>query len=120
MDEESTFFLLRQTMVVACEPGTVGMMATGASSLDPIFWVLHPTFEKALHILKLSPGYRDTFDFTWVGKKCSYDQSGWRLLDEVPFTGACCFFAAVASGPRTVHCTENAHYNSDRSTWTVK
>lgn len=74
-------------MVIGCEPGAVGAMSTGSSPLDPIFWVLHPAFEKALHILELSPGYRDTYDFGWVNSTCT-NKSGGALHDTLPFSGA--------------------------------
>lgn len=78
--------LLRQMMAIGCQPGSVGAMATGASPLDPIFWVLHPAFEKALHILELSPSYRDTYDMTWVDSPCN-NKIGGSLTDPLPFTG---------------------------------
>lgn len=87
LDEDTTMLLLRQLMVVGCEPGWVGAMSTGASPLDPIFWVLHPMFEKAFHILQLSPGYRDTYDFEWAGSECA-GKTGGRMDDVLPFTGA--------------------------------
>lgn len=71
-------------MVIGCEPGAVGAMSGGAAPQDPIFWVLHPMFEKALHILQLSPGYRDTYDMTWVAGACY----GSGYADLVPFSGA--------------------------------
>ena len=76
-------------MVIACEPGSIGAMSTGASPLDPIFWVLHPAFEKAFHILELAPGYRDTYDMEWVNSECK-DKVGGNLTDSLPFTGQCC------------------------------
>lgn len=83
MDEESTSLLLRVLMVIGCEPGAIGAMSGGASPSDPIFWVLHPMFEKGLHILQLSPQYKNTYDFSWVDGTCY----GSGLTDEVPFTG---------------------------------
>ncbi|CAN0445941.1 unnamed protein product, partial [Laminaria digitata] len=80
-----TMFLYRQLMIIGCEPGVVGAMSTGSSPLDPIFWVLHPTFEKASHILELAEGYRDTFDFEWVASDCG-DKLGGKITDTFPFT----------------------------------
>lgn len=79
--------LLRQMMAIGCEPGKVGAMSTGAAPLDPIFWVLHSVFEKAQHILQLSPSYRDTYDFTWVDSGSCDDTLGGKLYDRYPFTG---------------------------------
>lgn len=52
--------------------------------MDPIFWVLHPMFEKALHLLLLSPEYSSAYDFTWEDSSCY----GSGLTDRLPFTGA--------------------------------
>lgn len=88
IDEDSTMLLLRQIMVIGCEPNKVGAMCTGSAPLDPIFWVLHSGFEKAQHILQLSPGYRDTYDFEWVDDgECDEGVSGGGLDDVLPFTG---------------------------------
>jgi len=98
LDRDSTMLLLRQ-------------MITGAAPLDPIFWVLHSAFEKAQHILQLSPSYRDTYDFTWVDSgECDDDTQGSKLFDRYPFTGGqrkvfpllpathfCCNFADAPS-----------------------
>lgn len=74
---------MRYLIKIGCEPGSVGYMSTGASPMDPIFWVLHPMFEKAMHILWLSPLYRDNYTFEWVDGTCS----GSGYYDELPFTG---------------------------------
>lgn len=87
MSEGSTLLLLRTLMTLACEPGSLGAMSVGPSILDPFFWALHPAFEKATQILQLSPTYRDTYDFTWVGKDCGDGVSGGQLYEEMPFTG---------------------------------
>ncbi|CAM9966345.1 unnamed protein product [Scytosiphon promiscuus] len=86
LDDDSTMLLLRQMMVIGCEPGKVGAMSTGASPMDPIFWVIHTGFEKAQHILQLSPGYRDSYDFEWVVADCGEGVSGGELDDTFPFT----------------------------------
>lgn len=88
LDEDSTMLLLRSLMMIGCEPNKVGAMATGVAPLDPIFWVLHSGFEKAQHIVQLSPGYRDTYDFEWVDSEdCDEGSSGGKLTDPYPFTG---------------------------------
>lgn len=38
-------------------PGTTGLMPSGAASNDPLFWVMHQVFDKAVHVLRLSPKY---------------------------------------------------------------
>lgn len=70
-------------MKLGCEPGTVGYMSGGASPMDPIFWVLHPMFEKALHILWYAPQYRNKYSFEWDGSDCN----GSKLGDAIPSTG---------------------------------
>lgn len=68
---------------IGCEPGAVGSMCGGASPMDPLFWVVHPIFEKALHVLWMSPRYRDAYSFEWVDGT----SNGSRLEDPLPFTG---------------------------------
>ena len=51
--------------------------------MDPIFWVLHPIFEKALHVLWMSPRFRDAYSFEWEDGL----SNGSRLSDFLPFTG---------------------------------
>lgn len=53
--------------------------------MDPLFWLMHPIFEKALHALMMSPQYKDQYDFTWMDEDCY----GSGLKDRLPFTGAC-------------------------------
>ena len=81
-----TMLLFRQMMVIGCEPGAVGAMSTGSSPLDPIFWVLHPAFEKASHILNLAGRFVGTYDLEWVESDCG-SKSGGKLTDTFPFTG---------------------------------
>lgn len=82
LSDEESLLLMRYLIKLGCEPASVGYMSTGASPLDPIFWVLHPMFEKAMHILWLSPQYRDNYTFEWVDGSCS----GSGYTDELPFT----------------------------------
>lgn len=86
ISEEMTMLLYRHMMIIGCEPGVVGAMSTGSSPLDPIFWVLHPAFEKASHILELAENYRDTYDFEWVDSDCG-SKLGGKITDTFPFTG---------------------------------
>lgn len=89
MDDESTMQLLRALVKLGCEPRSVGYMSGGASPMDPIFWVLHQMFEKAMHILWLSPHWRDTYNMEWVDGSCN----GSKLNDQLPFTGEAFFFS---------------------------
>lgn len=90
--------MLRTLMVVSCEPGSLGAMTSAASPLDPIFWVLHPIFEKGHHVVELSPRYADRYEFDWVSSTCY----GSDITDELPFTGeeVDCIGDAVHRGPR--------------------
>eukprot|EP00752_Nemacystus_decipiens_P008189 g7325.t1 len=85
LDTNSTLSLLRQLLVIACEPGALGSMAGAAAPADPIFFALHPTIEKALHILALSPSYED-YEWAWVDHDCGHGVSGGGLEDALPFT----------------------------------
>jgi hypothetical protein len=44
--------------------GNLGHMVSGAAADDPLFWVMHQLFDKALHALVLSPRYNKD-GFTW-------------------------------------------------------
>lgn len=87
LTQDQTIFLLRHLFKISCEPGTLGGMAVGPSPLDPLFTVVHPIFEKALHVLLLSPTYANTYDFTWVDSDCGDNVSGGGFGDTLPFTG---------------------------------
>eukprot|EP00903_Cladosiphon_okamuranus_P009855 g9365.t1 len=82
ISDEETLLLMRYMVKIGCEPGSVGAMSTGSSPLDPIFWTLHGLFEKALHILWLSPKYADRYDMQWEDGQCS----GSAYTDKLPFT----------------------------------
>lgn len=75
---------MRQLMVIAFQPGA---LTGGAAPLDPIFWVLHPIMEKALHVLKLVPDLSDAYDFSWVDHDCGNGVSGGGLDDKLPVSG---------------------------------
>ncbi|CAM9793594.1 unnamed protein product [Ectocarpus sp. 12 AP-2014] len=86
LDHDDNMLLMRTLLTLACEPGALGAMSVGPSILDPAFWALHPIFEKATQILQLSPTYKDTYDFTWVGKDCGDGVSGGQVDETMPFT----------------------------------
>ena len=74
------FLMSSSSRLLSCLPDMAAMDRT-----QP----LHPLFEKATHILQLSPTYKDTYDFTWVGKDCGDGISGGQIYEEMPFSGAC-------------------------------
>lgn len=83
LSEDHTTELLRLLAFIGCQPGSIGGMSSGAAPLDPLFWVVHPIFEKSLHVLQLAPQYRDSVNFTWVDSDCT----GSAYTDSLPFTG---------------------------------
>lgn len=90
LDDDATMLLLRYVVKIGCEPSALGSMVGGISPQDPLFFVLHPIFEKGLHVLWMSPKFRDRYTFAWVDGACT----GSKLDDSLPFTGA-----LVASAP---------------------
>ena len=61
------------------EPGNFGVFATGAAANDPLFWVMHPLFEKAWQVLRLAPAYA-AWNMTWDNhvKASTCDGMGWQ------------------------------------------
>ncbi|CAM9961289.1 unnamed protein product [Scytosiphon promiscuus] len=84
LSDEENLLLMRYLVKIGCEPGATGYMTTLASPLDPIFHVIHSMFEKALHIIWLSPKYNRQIAFEWESGMCS----GSAYTDELPFTEA--------------------------------
>lgn len=62
--------LLRVVGRLFCEGGLSGPLGTGAASNDPIFWPLHPIFDRAWHLLLLSDKYSASYDMTWTNGSC--------------------------------------------------
>jgi hypothetical protein len=73
--------LLRMLAVLGCTPGYTGAMSTGASPSDPIFWLLHPIYDKALHALTLSPDFPH-IELSWHDLSCP----GSKEMDQQPFS----------------------------------
>ncbi|CAB1103907.1 TYR [Ectocarpus sp. CCAP 1310/34] len=86
LEHDDNMLLMRTLLTLGCEPGALGAMSVGPSILDPVFWALHPIFEKATQLLQLSPTYKDTYDFTWVGIDCGDGVSGGQVDETMPFT----------------------------------
>lgn len=64
LTEEQVFKLDILCIKTSLWIGSYGDMASGAAANDPLFWVMHQLFDKALHGLRLSPYYN--FDgFVW-------------------------------------------------------
>jgi hypothetical protein len=82
LSDEDQMELQRHVLKIWSTIGKAGHMSTGAASNDPIFWILHPIFDRALHTLRLSATLSEGFDFTWIDGTCY--GSGWE--DYLPFT----------------------------------
>ena len=68
-------------LAFACHPGKMGAMSTGASANDPIFWPLHPVFDRIWAFMRLAPRFQH-FNWTWVDEhKCE----GHDYHDAQPF-----------------------------------
>lgn len=62
--------LLRIAAKLFCSGGLSGPLGTGAAPNDPVFWPLHPIFDRAWHILLLSDVYTSTYDYSWTDGDC--------------------------------------------------
>ena len=64
-----------------CHVGQTGHATSLGSPNDPLFWVIHPIFDKMLHVLRMSPDLEGQFDMSWVSTGCH--GAGWD--DALPF-----------------------------------
>lgn len=78
-DENREFmvFLLRYS----CNPGKMGAMCTGAAANDPVFWPIHPLFDRLWAYIRLSDDYVN-FNHTWKDDSSCYGRS---KDDTMPF-----------------------------------
>jgi hypothetical protein len=58
-------FLIEWFLNFSCHPGKLGAMSTAASANDPIFWPLHPIFDRLWAFLRVAPEFSH-FNHTWV------------------------------------------------------
>jgi len=80
MDNTKLDLLNRLILKTVLFQGSYGIMMTGAAPTDPLFWVMHPIFDKATHVLRLSSRY-NTQSFVWNNIK------GFEKYNEMtPFT----------------------------------
>lgn len=63
----------------SCSPGKFGAMSTAASANDPLFWPIHPLFDRLLAYMRLS----GDLDLAWPDATCR----GHSLDDTLPFSG---------------------------------
>ena len=66
------------------EPGSFGVFATGAAPNDPIFWPMHPIFDKITQALRLSNPLNG-FNLTWHNPPVSGCDAGMGWNDTLPF-----------------------------------
>ena len=65
----------------------MGAMSTGAAANDPIFWPIHPLFDRLWAYIRLAPEF-SSFNHTWIDdESCNgrslYDTMPWKdLLNE--------------------------------------
>ena len=89
MSKEHKLLLDRHIIKTLLWPGNFGDMFSsehGGAPGDPLFWVIHQVFDKALHALRLSPRY-NKHGFAWDNSKGGTTQGrGWT--NEVPFKPA--------------------------------
>ena len=78
--------LRRLYLRVLAAPGQFGSMGSNAAANDPLFWVIHPLFDKAWHVLRLAPAYA-RWNMTWDNhvKASTCDGVGWHSA--TPFDG---------------------------------
>ncbi|CAN0353347.1 unnamed protein product [Ectocarpus sp. 6 AP-2014] len=55
--------IFHEALRVMCTPSVVGTFYEATSTIDPIFWVIHPTIERLWQLRRLQD---DAFDDTWV------------------------------------------------------
>ena len=90
---EPTFRGLNHSQIASLErvyldmlaaPGTYGTFATGAAPNDPLFFPMHPIFEKAWQLLRLSPAYAH-LNMSWDNVAPSNCEGGTGWHDKLPF-----------------------------------
>ena len=82
LDNEMQAEVSLLALELVATPGRAGAMSTGAAITDPLFWMIHPIFEKAWQLLRLAPRYAH-YDMTWRNGSCY----GSSLHDHQAFTG---------------------------------
>lgn len=82
-EDSESIELNRFLLSSACHPGKMGQMATGGSTNDPLFWVLHPIYDRLWMFIRLSPAHEE-FDHFWDDDLARCD--GHRYHDLLPFS----------------------------------
>ena len=77
------------------EPGNFGVFATGAAANDPLFWPMHPIFDKMTQALRMAPALSASMNFTWDNSGTSCGE-GVEWNDVLPFEDL--FWGANSTG----------------------
>ena len=72
-------------LILACSPGAVGAMATDAAANDPLFWPLHPLYDRLWANARLEGSLSD--DWASSEEQSGDSCPGAGLDDLLPFTG---------------------------------
>jgi hypothetical protein len=82
---EASEALWKMLLDFGCHPGKYGNMCTGSSAGDPIFWPIHPFFDRLWMYMRLNrDGQFDHFKWAWVNNE--EDCYGHRSYDAMPFS----------------------------------
>jgi hypothetical protein len=76
--DEQTHFM-RFVLNFLANPGYVGAAATGASPIDPLFWLWHGAYDKLVHVIRMASKYED-YDLDWDPSSSSYGANWTNIL----------------------------------------
>ena len=79
LDNDDNKEFLHFLAFFSCSPGKFGAMSTAASANDPLFWPIHPLFDRLLAYMRLN----DALDMAWPDATCR----GHSFDDTLPFSG---------------------------------
>lgn len=84
LSHNETAAIERVYLEMLAQPGTYGTFATGAAPNDPLFWPMHPIFEKAWQVLRLSSSYAH-LNLTWNNEASANCEGGTGWHETLPF-----------------------------------
>jgi hypothetical protein len=90
MDNQKVDLLNTLVLTTVLFQGQFGVMMSGAAPSDPLFWVMHPLFDKAVHSLRMSSKYNSE-GFVWNNMKNEMkweEKTPFTRLDFEPYLGA--------------------------------
>ena len=92
---EQDFSLKRLYLELLRAPGRFGVWPTGAAPIDPLFWPMHPIFDKMTQALRMAPALSASMNFTWDNSGTSCGE-GVEWNDVLPFEDL--FWGANSTG----------------------